>query len=585
MKRVPITHHFLAARERPSEWTALRFKRHKSWIALNWREYYERAEAAALGLVARGIKAGDRVAVLSNTRYEWAVADFAILGLGAVTIPIYQSNRPEEIEFILKDSEAKALILEDRTQLAKWESIAKRCKSVETVICIQPDPDYQSNATGWDDLLESGVQAAIGKPGFFAQQIENTKLSGLATIVYTSGTTGEPKGAELTHTQVLSEVEDVARAFPVSAEDTTLSFLPYAHVLGRVELWLHAYIGFTMSMAESIDRLRTNLKEQKPTVIIGVPRIFEKIFSGVMSEIQGNPWRKNLFEWLEKDGANGLTGWLMTLPRQVLVDRLLYSRIRAGLGGRLRFTVSGGAPLEARIGEFFDRAGVLILEGYGLTETTAAICVNTPTAYEFGTVGRPLGDVEIKLADDGEILVKSHKVMKGYHGDTEGTEKVFKDGYFCTGDIGAWTETGFLRITDRKKDLIKTAGGKYVAPQKIEGLLKLNPLISHALIHGDRKKYVVALLTLDEPLVRKMAREKGWTHRDYRSLTQSHEVHALIRQTVAQVNTHLASYETIKHFAILPTDFSIETGELTPSLKVKRRVCDERYKDVIEGLY
>ena len=580
MKPTPITHHFLAARERPNSWTAIRFKRHKSWISLNWKEYYQRAEALAHALASAGIKTGDRVAILANTRMEWAALDFAILGLGAVTVPIYQSNRPEEIEYVLKNSEARAIFLEDASQVRKWEGMGKKCKSVESVVCMQADKELPPGILTWDDFLETGLPSLKKRPIFFEEQIAKTKLIDPATIVYTSGTTGDPKGAVLNHQQILSEVEDVARAFPISPEDSTLSFLPYAHVLGRVELWLHTYSGFTMNFAESVERMRGNLKETQPTVIIGVPRIFEKIFAGIMSEIQGNPWRKAMFQWLDAP-----TSSLLNFPRRIAADKILYSRLREGLGGRLRFSVSGGAPLEPQIAQFFARAGILVLEGYGLTETTAAITANTPHSYEFGTVGKPLSDVKIKIAEDGEILVKSKKVMQGYYKDDEASGKVFADGYFCTGDIGEFTDRGFLKITDRKKDLIKTAGGKYVAPQKLEGLLKLDPLISNVLIHGDRKKYVVALITLDEHIAKKMAKERNWSHRDYKSLTQSNEINEMVRKTVARVNTQLASYETIKHFSILPNDFTIESGELTPSLKVKRKVCDERYKEKIEALY
>lgn len=580
MKPIPITHHFLAARERPATWTAIRFKRHKSWIHLNWREYYRRSEAIACALKALGVQAGDRVGILSNTRMEWAALDFGILGLGAITVPLYQSNRSDEIEYVLKNSEVRVLFAEDASQLRKWETLSKKCKNVEAVICIHPEENLPQGILAWDDFLEKGLHFLKSEDDFFAKRIKKTKLDDVATIVYTSGTTGEPKGAVLTHQQIISEVEDAARAFPISPEDSTLSFLPYAHVLGRVELWLHTYSGFTLNFAENIDRLRGNLKEARPTVIIGVPRIFEKIFSGVMSEIQGNPLRKNIFQWLDKPGRGPLA-W----PRKMIADRLLYTRLREGLGGKLRFSVSGGAPLEAKIGEFFARAGILVLEGYGLTETTAAITANTPDSYEFGTVGKPLNDVKIKIAADGEILVKSKKVMKGYYLDEAASLQAFQDDYFCTGDIGEFTDRGFLRITDRKKDLIKTAGGKYVAPQKLEGLLKLDPLISNVLIHGDRKKYVVALITLDEPFAKKLARAKGWVARDYKALTQSPEMQETVRQVVANVNSQLASYETVKHFAILPQDFTIESGELTPSLKVKRKVCDERYRDRIEALY
>jgi long-chain acyl-CoA synthetase len=269
----------------------------------------------------------------------------------------------------------------------------------------------------------------------------------------------------------------------------------------------------------------------------------------------------------------------------LVADKLLFSKLRQGLGGKLRFVVSGGAALDKSLAQFFKRAGLLILEGYGLTETTGAIIVNTPESYEFGTVGKPFGDVEVKLGADGEILIRSKKVMKGYYKDEAATQEVLKDGYFATGDIGEWTEDGFLKITDRKKDLIKTAGGKYVAPQKLEAMLKSSPLISNVLIHGDRRKYVVALVTLNEAYTKRLAKERGWTYRDFRALTQNPDLSDTVRKTIAQINTGLASYETIKNFAILPEDFTVEKGELTPSLKVKRKFADKKYSEIIDSLY
>lgn len=576
-KRRPITQHLLSSLERPKDWIALSFKRHKKWIKLNWREYFERCEALAHALADLDIQRGDRVAILSNSRAEWAYIDFAILGLGAVTVPIYQSNRPDEIEDILLNAEPRVLFVENLSQLRKWESVAKKCKFVEHVICLDILPDDEiKNALSFDELLNRGVDLCRLNPEFFAHQIHRTELSDIATIVYTSGTTGSAKGAVITHEQILSEVEDVTRALPITNQDSTLTFLPFAHVMGRVELWLHTFVGFTLNFAESVDRLKPNLIETKPTVIIGVPRIFEKIYSGLLTQIEGHPLRKRLFDYL---GTN--PGRLTKL----IAEKALYSKLRDGLGGRLRFVVSGGAPLEPKLAQFFKEAGVVILEAYGLTETTAAITLNTPDNNQIGSVGRPLHDVDIKIASDGEILVRSKKIFKEYFRDPQSTSNAFQGEYFCTGDVGELTDRGYLRITDRKKDLIKTSGGKYVAPQKLEGLLKLSPLISQVLIHGDRRKYVVALTTLNEPYLKTLARERAWVYRDYRALTQLPQVSDLVRKHVAQINSQLASYETIKNFAILSEDFSIERGELTPSLKVKRRVLDEKYKDVIEDLY
>jgi long-chain acyl-CoA synthetase len=529
-----------------------------------------------MGLAALGVTRGDRVAILSGSRFEWAALDFATMSLGAITVPIYQSHRADELERILVHAEPKVLIVEDEVQLAKWTQIARRCPSVEAVVCLESGPGLDDDTLDGDDLLNCGLEMFGNKPDHLVGAIAATRLDDVATIVYTSGTAGEPKGVVLTHAQIMSEVEDLMRAFPISAADSTLSFLPYAHVLGRIEPWLHVYVGFTLFFAEGIERLRYNLVETKPTVIIGVPRIFEKIHETLMSRINAEPLGRRAFNWLSRPGSS---------TRHLVADRLIYQRLRAALGGRLRFVVSGGAPLDARLAHFFNEAGILILEGYGLTETTGAITANTPGAFEFGTVGRPLGDVEIKIADDGEILIKSEKVFREYHRDDAATAAARVDGYFATGDVGELTEAGFLRLTDRKKDLIKTAGGKYVAPQKLEGLLKVEPLISNVLIYGDRRKFIVALITLHEGRLLDLARDHGWSFRDYRALTQLPEVTARVDAAVKAVNADLANFETIKTFAILPHDFSIERGELTPSLKVKRRVLNQTYRDLINELY
>lgn len=567
-KSSTITHHFLNAAGRPKEWTAIKYKSHKVWMDLTWRDYYRHAEAVGQGLAALGVKRGDRVAVLADTRWEWAAIDFGIMGIGAVTVPLYPSLRSEDLEAILKNCEPSAIFIENKAQLSKWEGLAKRCRFVKQAILIQPMEDLPEEIMSWDELAELGQEKFAKQPDFFEQETAKNKLGDLATIVYTSGTQGESKGAMLTHRQIMSEVSDLAQLFTLTPEDITLSFLPYSHVLGRVELWLHTFSGFTLAFAESAERLKSNLKEVRPTLLVGVPRVFEKIYAAVLAKMESQHRFKVVLDWL---------------PR-FLIDRALKAQIQEGFGGRLRFAISGGAPLEPKIAAFFNRSGLLILEGYGLTESTAAITVNRPESFEIGSAGQPIGDVKIKIAEDGELLVKSDKVMVGYYGNEQATQEAFEDGYFRTGDIGEWTDKKNLRITDRKKDLIKTAGGKYIAPQKLEGLLKLSPLISHALIHGDRRKYVVALITLNEGYLKDLAKAKGWTFRDFKALTQRPEVAEMVRSVIAEANVHLASFETIKNFAILPHDFTIEAGELTPSLKVKRRACEKRYQETLAEL-
>ena len=541
--RVPITHHLLAAYRHRGSRPALRFKRHNAWLELDWTEYYRRVEAFGMGLAALGVKHGDRVCILSGTRFEWAALDFAIMSLGAVTVPIYQSHRAAEVGAILAHAEPRVLIVEDESQLAKWDAVAKRAPSVEAVICLDGGANLDDDVLDGDDLANCGLEMFGNAPDHLIERTAATTLDDVATIVYTSGTTGEPKGVVLTHRQIMSEVEDLMRAFPISAADSTLSFLPYAHVLGRIEPWLHVYVGFTLNFAEGLDRLRPNLIETKPTVIIGVPRIFEKIYEALLARVNADRVARRAFAWARRPGS---------ATRAAVADVLIYRALRRALGGRLRFVVSGGAPLEPRLADFFRDAGILILEGYGLTETTGAIVVNTPGACAFGTVGRPLGDVEVKIADDGEILFRSEKIFREYFRDEEATRAAFDGEFFRTGDVGEFTAQGFLKLTDRKKDLIKTAGGKFVAPQKLEGLLKRDPLVSNVLIHGDRRKYVVALITLTEAALLELAQAKQWSYRDYRALTQVAEVTARVAEVVTKANAELDGFETIKNFAILP---------------------------------
>lgn len=558
MKTLPEI--LLEATERPPGWKAVQFKSHGQWLSLNWSQYFEKISAFANHLLQSGIKKGDRVAIFSETCLEWAVADLAILSVGSITVPVYANGTPEELEHILKDSGARTLIIGGAKQVQKWKSIEARVPTVQECLVMREE--------GWNKALASHtnddtIRDSIGKIG----------IDDDASIVYTSGTSGLPKGVLLTHRQIMSEVSDVAAVFDIDHHDMTLSFLPYAHVLGRVEMWLSVYVGYTLSFAESIDRIRSNLLEVSPTALIAVPRIFEKIYAGIESQLSRIPLANPAAQTLNRVSPK-LTSWIK--------GKLLAGKLKEAFGGRMRFAISGGAPLDCKIAEFFRAAGLPIYEGYGLTESTASITVNTPKHHRFGTVGRPLPDVQIKIADDGEILVKSQKIMKGYYRKENDSPLI--DGYFPTGDIGH-LEHGYLVITDRKKDLIKTSGGKYVAPQKLENALKRNPIVSHVLVHGDQKKYIVALITLDEIEVKRWAKRNQVSFKDYRELIKSKAVQDIVAKTVANANADLASFESIKKFTVLNQDFTVASGELTPSLKVKRKYCDQKYRENIEALY
>lgn len=572
---------------------AVMFKKGTDWASKTWPEYYKDIEIFGAGFLSLGIKPKDRIAIMSNTRYEWSVADYAAMGIHGIVVSIYQNNTPADVEYILNNSEARILILESDALLGVWNEIKNKCPQVEKVVLFESRKPLDDDLfLTWDLLEKRGKELLKKNASAFEDLCSSLKNTDTATLLYTSGTTGTPKGVVITHTQVISEVSEAFPIFEVDDTDLSLSFLPYAHILGRIEHWGHAYIGFTMAYAESLEKIRGNLEEIRPTFLISVPRIFEKIYSAISTQMDSSPVKKKLFDWAVGIGREitDLKLTHQTIPLDLLATyeiarRLVLSKVGAAFGGRLRFAISGGAPLSQEISSFFHAAGVLILEGYGLTETTAAVAVNTPFNYKFGSVGRPIGDVEFKIADDGEILIRSHKVMKEYYKNPEATAEVIKDGWFYTGDIGVILQGGDLKITDRKKDLIKTAGGKYVAPQKLEGLLKLQPLITQALICGDQKKYIVALITLDPVHLQTLAKERGESFSKWTDLVQRPWVQDIVRDHIAETNADLASYESIKRFYTLPVEFTVEGGELTPSLKLKRKVLTQRYQAEIESLY
>jgi long-chain acyl-CoA synthetase len=569
--------------------SAVRHIKSGKWTDISWNDYITCIEQIASGFASLGVKTGTSVAVMANTRVEWGIADFAILGIGGVTVPIYPSSMPEDAEFIINNSEAKVLICENRAMIDKWKLIRNKCPGIQHIITMEPVKDPEVKVVEWSELIK---KAQKDSATWFESQYKKVTVDQVATIVYTSGTTGQPKGVVLTHLQIISEVEDIFELVGLDERDTSLTFLPYSHILGRVELWGHMLLGFTMGYAENVDRIRANLLDVHPTFLVAVPRIFEKIYNGVISQAEASPVKSKIFKWaigvgreVSKAKIEKKPLPMSTLVKYRVAKKLVFDKFAAKLGGRVRFAFSGGAPLSKEIAEFFHAADLLILEGYGLTETTAGVFFNTPFAYKFGTVGQAVGDVKVKIADDGEILIKSDKNMVGYFKSDDATREVLKDGWFHTGDIGELDKEGFLKITDRKKDLIKTAGGKFVAPQKLENLLKLNKYISSVLIHGDKRKYIVALITLNADNVQAYAKERGIEFNSAKELASHPQIHALIRDAVAEVNNNLASYESIKNFAILPQDFTVESGELTPSLKVKRKHLDQKFHSELDRLY
>ncbi len=586
---------------RSGEQTAQRVKVEGVWRDVSWRALGEEVREVALGLIALGCQPGDTVGILSQTRGEWVRADFAILSMGGVTIPVYPTYPPETLAYIARDSETRTLFVEDERQLRKALAAVAEMPSLETVIVMHGSSGAAGEAAGgasrlrvldWEALRALGRGAHL--TGALEPRLQAVKPGDVATIVYTSGTTGSPKGVVQTHGNHLAALDMIAQTSGVREGDLHLLFLPLAHSFARMESFLGVRLGLTTAFAESIERLPENLREVSPDFLCSVPRVFEKVYAKILSGVAAAPpLRRRIFHWALAVGrrASRLEQEGRALPaglraQKALADRLVFGKLRAALGGRLRFCVSGSAPLALEIAEFFHAAGILILEGYGLTETCPILASNHPDAFKFGTVGRPFRGVEVKIAEDGEIVVRGPNIAQGYYRKREETAAVFRpEGWFHTGDVGEIDGEGFLRITDRKKDLIKTSGGSYVAPQHIENLLKGDPFVSQALVEGDRRPYPVALITLNPDELAKLARERGLGDKPPAELVRHPAVMERVRRTVDGVNAHLASYAQVKRFAVLPDDFTQDGGELTPTLKVKRRDVRAKYADLLESLY
>jgi long-chain acyl-CoA synthetase len=565
---------------------AFRYFGGEAWKTISYAEADAAAQEIAAGLVAAGVVPGDRVCLLAQTRVEWALCDVGILLAGGVTVPIYSSNTPDQCEFIIRDAGAKILIVEDVIQRDKILPLRDRLYTITGIVQIAdeaPGGDFVRSLAALRDAGRSWL-AAQGDAGSRAldAHAETVGPESMFTIVYTSGTTGTPKGVVLTHENLTSSVCSALRAMQLSAGDEQYLFLPLAHILARQTIWVGFEAGYVTTFSRGTTQIKEDLVAVRPTFMAGVPRIYEKFYAGVSAALtQGSGLKRRLATAAVRSGrahaaaerAGGHPGGF----GHWLADKLVLSKLRARLGlDRCRFLISGGAPLSAEIAEFFHAAGLLIMEGYGLTETTSGVYVNRLGRYRFGTVGTAMDVVESRIADDGEILLRGAPVFRQYYNNPAATaESVEPDGWFHTGDIGV-IEDGFLRITDRKKDLIVTANGKKVAPQPIENALKaISSLVSQALVFGDKRPYCVALLTFSEEAARRFGA----------AAADSAELKAALQKAVDGVNGRLAPFERIKRFCILPQDLTEAAGELTPKLSVKRKVVVEKYRGMIEALY
>ncbi len=572
--------------------TAFSYPVGSGWKQVSWRQFGDATRQVSMGLRALGLQNEQRVAIFSSTRYEWILADCGILGAAGATTTIYPSNTAEDCEYIINDSDTVLCFAETEEHLKRLESVRSKMPKLKHVIMI----DGKGTGDGWaitlQELMEKGKSASQAD---WEAVCRSVKPESLATLIYTSGTTGKPKGVELTNTCWVYEANAIHELKLLTQGDVQFFWLPLAHSFGKVLEVAQFRIGFHTAIDGRIDKLVENLAHVKPTFVAAVPRIFEKVYNkSVETAKKGGGLKYSIFKWAigvgkecsklrqNKQEPSGLLAM-----KEGVAQKLVFSKLQERFGGRLKFFISGSAPLSREMAEFFHSVGILILEGYGLTETSAFSFINRPHNFKFGTVGQPAPGTQVKIdAETGEILLKGPGVMRGYHNLPEATAEVLKaDGWFHTGDKGELDAEGLLKITDRIKDLIKTSGGKYVAPQNIEGKFKvLCPYVSNVVVHGNNRNFCTMLVALDPESITGWAKQNGVTG-GYAEIVKDPRTHALIKPFVQELNKELASYESVKNFAILPKDLSIDDGELTPSQKVKRKAVESKYKAVLDGFY
>ncbi|CAN5865798.1 AMP-dependent synthetase/ligase [soil metagenome] len=561
------------------------------------KEVFERVRDISFGLAGLGVARGDRVAIVSESRPEWVLADLAVLALGAVLVPVYPTLSGSQAKYILQDCGAGVVIVSTETQLEKIEGLRPHLPAVKAIVVIEPgDVPHAPHVLSLDELGRRGHGRMTGEWGAgrdFRETARQVQPADLATIIYTSGTTGEPKGVMLTHANLVSNMFAGAEVLKLGQEDVAVSFLPLSHAFERMVSYIYLLCGVTFVFAESLETIARDVSAVRPTVFTGVPRVYEKIHARVLEKGQaGSAAKAALFRWAV--GVANTRGRLMLRGRQLsplasvqvrLADKLVFSKVRAGMGGRVRYLVSGSAPLPVSTAEFFYGVGLPIVEGYGLTETAPILTVNPPDAPRAGTVGRAIRDVQLRIAADGEILARGPNIMSGYYNKPEATAEVIRDGWFHTGDIGSLDADGHLAITDRKKDLLVTSGGKKIAPQPIENALKQSPLVAEAVVLGDRRRYAVALVVPEFGALERRLQELGAPPAGRAALVTRPDVVALYQPIIDELNTDLAQFERIKRIALLPREFSMDRGELTPSLKVRRKIVEEQWRGEIEALY
>lgn len=567
------------------------YKKEGSYVPLSTQEFANEVKHLSLGLKDLGLGARDKIIILSENRPEWVISDMASLCTGGITVPIYTTLVPEQIRYIIDDSDAKIVLCSNPELWEKVETIKSQLTKVTHYISFEPGaPEW---ALSFEQVLEKGKKMHEENPALFEKMAAEVKPGDLATIIYTSGTTGPPKGVMLTHSNFISNVTSSAPLLPFSDKDTGMSLLPLSHSFERMVTYCYLYKGCTIGYAEGFDTVAQNLQELRPHMMAVAPRVLEKFYSKVMDNVlASSPMKRKIFFWalkvgrkyaqrkIEKQSIPGMLNF-----KKKIAHKLVFSKIIAKTGGRVRFFASGAAPLSKDIGEFFYAMGLVVMEGYGLTETSPVISVNTFENLRFGTVGPTIPGVEVKIAEDGEILVKGPNVMKGYYKKEEETKEVFEGEWFKTGDIGHIDEGDRLVITDRKKDLIVTAGGKNVAPQPIENLLKTNPYIENALAIGDRRKFISALVVPNFEKLEEYAKFHNIPYEMISDLLNNEKVLNFMEEEIDRSTPNLASYEKIKKISLMDRDFEIDKGEMTPTYKIKRNIVEEKYKNIIDAMY
>ena len=585
---------FRQAFEKYNRRDALNFKKDGKWQPVSSGEMCERAENIALGLYASGLRKDDKVAILAANSPDWTLTDAGCQFAGIVDVPIYTTLADNSVCYILNDSETKILFLENQKSYERIAKIFHECKTIKKLIFFDAAGVTAENAMSLTELEQSGAELKKEQPELLDELSREIEINDTATLIYTSGTTGEPKGVMLSHGNIISNVIDAGEKYNFTAKDVPLSVLPLSHVFERGAMYLYIFNGMSVYYAESIDKISDNLREVRPTIFVGVPRIFEKVYGKAkLLASNSGAFKEKVFDWaidvgkefaLKTAKKENISYFLAV--KHSLADNLVFSRFREVFGGRLRFCITGGAALSETIYLIFNGAGVAIMQGYGLTETSPVITSSNPIDVKLGTVGKPIRNVEVRIASDGEIEVSGPNVMLGYYKKEQATRETFTDdGFFKTGDIGEFDAEGFLKITDRKKELFKTSGGKYIAPSPVEQSIKGSRFVSQVVLIGNNRKFPAALIVPNFQQLAGYAKREKLNLKTHTDFCESDKIIKLFEKEVAEATPDLSKYEKVKKIALLEDEMTVEGGEMTPTLKIKRRVVDEKYKDVIEKIY